>query len=406
MKQRVVFSPCEKNLNGFKVKKFITSIVFMLTTFVCSLFVANLNIYSNCLFLAECVPCSASYSLKQTQNYTGALPSLKDIFNNFFGGKSAEKNDRVVKVYPGGFPLGFTMECEGVVVVAIGSVVTENGSEKPTDKKNIKVGDILHSINGTTITSSTELHNLLNLEENTKEEVNLKLYRGKQVIEETVKPALEATTNMYRLGLWIRDNAAGVGTLTFVREDNLRFGALGHPVCDIDTGVTMPISGGSVYKCNIVGFNKGSRGTPGELRGLFLKTGTLAGTLDNNNDFGVYGVMQRQYVDAMGVEPIEVGFKDSVKTGKATILTTIDGNRPEEYDIEIVKLSYQSKSDKKSMVIKVTDSKLINETGGIVQGMSGSPIIQKGKLVGAVTHVFVSDPTKGFGVYIDWMIDN
>ena len=211
---------------------------------------------------------------------------------------------------------------------------------------------------------------------------------------------------MYRLGLWIRDNAAGVGTLTYVRQDNFRFGALGHPVCDIDTGKIMPVSGGNIYKCSIVGFNKGVRGNPGELRGLFLKSGVSVGELDNNNNFGVYGKINEEYVKAMGVEPMMVGFRDSVKTGKAKILSTIDGGKPEEYEIEIIKLNYQSESDKKSMVLRITDERLLNSTGGIVQGMSGSPIIQNGKLVGAVTHVFVSDPTKGFGVYIDWMIDN
>ena len=162
---------------------------------------------------------------------------------------------------------------------------------------------------------------------------------------------------------------------------------------------------GNIYKCNIVGYNKGTRGNPGELRGLFLKTGIVAGTLDKNTEFGVYGTVAKTYTNSLS-KLMEVGFKDSVKTGPAKILCTIDGNEPKEYDIEIVKLSYQTKSDKKSMVIRVTDKKLIASTGGIVQGMSGSPIIQNGKLIGAVTHVFVSDPTKGFGLYIDWMIDN
>ena len=219
-------------------------------------------------------------------------------------------------------------------------------------------------------------------------------------------PVKELGSDEYKIGLWVRDNAAGVGTLTYIRQDNLRFGALGHPVCDIDTGRVLPVSGGNVYKCNIVGYNKGTRGNPGELRGLFLRNGIEAGTLDNNNDYGVYGTINEQYLDLLGIKPVEVGFRDVVKTGKAKILSTIDGGVPEEYDIEIIKLSNQRKCDKKSMVIRVTDKDLIEKTGGIVQGMSGSPIIQNDKIVGAVTHVFVADPTKGFGVYIDWMIDN
>jgi len=307
-------------------------------------------------------------------------------------------------VYPGGYPLGFTMECSGVIVVSIGDVLTQDGLICPMKGKNIRVGDVLYSINGVTVENATHMQTIINQAE--EDNVSLEIHRGTEIIKEQVSRVQELSTKMFRLGLWIRDNAAGVGTLTYVRQDNFRFGALGHPVCDIDTGKIMPVSGGNIYKCNIVGVNKGMRGNPGELRGLFLKTGHRVGVLDNNNNFGVFGVIESDYVEKMKCEPVLVGFRDSVKTGKATILSTIEGNEPIEYEIEIVKLSYQSSSDKKSMVIRVTDERLINLTGGIVQGMSGSPILQNGKLVGAVTHVFVSDPTKGFGVYIDWMIDN
>ena len=352
----------------------------------------------------------ASLLLDQKENIVSSrrLPDFKELINGFFGkDKNKIKDNRRIMVYPGGFPLGFTMECDGVLVITIGSVLTSLGTEKPLQDVNIKAGDILFSLDGVVIKSSEHLLSLLNQEgRDDGFRVNLEIHRGDQIINEVAYPKKELNSGLNRLGLWVRDNAAGVGTLTYVREDNLRFGALGHPVCDIDTGKIMPISKGQIYKCNIVGYNKGMRGNPGELRGLFLRNGLTAGTLDNNNNFGVYGVVEKDYINNINRTPVPVGFRDTVKTGKATILTTIDGNAPKEYDIEIIKVAYQTKSDKKSMVIKVTDPDLIAQTGGIVQGMSGSPIMQNGKLVGAVTHVFVSDPTKGFGVYIDWMIDN
>lgn len=334
----------------------------------------------------------------------GISDFFKKVKSYFNGDKTSKPKREEVSVYLGGYPLGFTLECEGVLIVAIGDVETEKGKFSTAKGKNIKEGDVLFSVNGEVIKSANHLHAVLNKDKE-KQTADLVLKRGNLLVSETVVLAREISSDMLRLGFWIRDNAAGVGTLTYVRADNHRFGALGHSVQDVDTKKTLPISGGDIYKCNIVGFNKGTRGNPGELRGLFLRTGKKIGTLDNNNENGVYGQISDELVTSLGT-PVSVGFRESVKTGKAKILCTIDGTIPREYDIEIVKVSHQSKSDNKSMVLKITDKELISKTGGIVQGMSGSPIIQNGKLVGAVTHVFVSDPTKGFGVYIDWMIDN
>ncbi len=387
---------------GIVLFKRFKSITLSIILLVC----ACLNIFASfCLSTyTPAVACNAGADKVAMLEF----PSIKDIIKDIFTpNKKVNKDNRVIKVFAGGYPLGFTMECEGVIVVAVGEVLTADGVINPLADKNIKAGDILYKIDEQIITSATHLQSILNSANLDAESgVELEIRRGGQVIKENVKPAFELSTSSYRLGLWIRDNTAGVGTLTYVRADNNRFGALGHPVCDIDTGRAMPITTGNIYKCSIVGYNKGQRGNPGELRGLFLKTGQSVGNLNVNNDFGVYGTMNQEFLQTINARPMEVGFKDTVKTGKAKILTTIDGDTPKEYDIEIVKLNHQTKSDKKSMVLRVTDKELISKTGGIVQGMSGSPIIQNGKLVGAVTHVFVSDPTKGFGVYIDWMIDN
>lgn len=380
-----------------KAKKCIWQILQITFCFVLAFTMFESAFYLQSIDVLEC----SAGANSTIQISSSIVEKLKNIFKQT---KQQSVDEREINVYLGGYPLGFTLECEGVLIVAMGDVETEFGSVCPSKNKNIKEGDVLYSLNGVVIKSATHLHTLLNMNGNTQT-AELVLKRGSETINETISPAKEVSSNMYRLGFWIRDNSAGVGTLTYVRTDNGRFGALGHPVQDVDTGKMMPISGGSIYKCNIVGYNRGTRGNPGELRGLFLKTGTEIGTLDNNNEFGVYGKMGEDFKQKMG-GVVPVGFRDSVKTGKAKILCTIDGTVPKEYDIEIIKLSHQSKSDKKSMVIRVVDKELIEKTGGIVQGMSGSPIIQNGKLVGAVTHVFVSDPTKGFGVYIDWMIDN
>lgn len=384
-----------------RAKKQFTKVLFVILSFVFLFSFLSISVDSKCVAESDLV-----LKHEQPLNVSGSKASrfFKKI-KKYFNPRSEKKTEeRDVKVFLGGFPLGFTLECEGVLIVAIGRVETENGEIFPAKGKDIKEGDVLLSVNGEVVKSASHLHSLLNDKENDSC-VEIVLKRGKSFIKETIFPALEVSSNMKRLGFWIRDNAAGVGTLTYVRADNNRFGALGHSVQDIDTGKVLPISGGDIYKCSIVGYNKGTRGNPGELRGLFLRTGKKIGSLDNNNENGVYGQMGEEFIGNLG-SPVSVGFRDSVKTGKAKILCTIDGTIPKEYDIEIVKFSHQSKNDKKSMVLKVTDKELISKTGGIVQGMSGSPIIQNGKLVGAVTHVFVNDPTKGFGVFIDLMIDN
>ena len=275
---RVVFS-----FRSLFLQKTIKSFLFLFFAFLlgvstfCSGIITGLNSY--CFKRESAVCCS---TIEQSV-LAAEFPSIKDILNDFFGIKKDEKKDnREITVYPGGFPLGFTMECKGVLIVAVGSVQTERGAIKPTAGKNIKTGDVLYSINEEVVLSSSHLHELLNKQDYDGGFLNVEIHRNGQKIKESVKPEKEVSSNMYRLGLWIRDNAAGVGTLTYVREDNLRFGALGHPVCDIDTGKIMPIYKGNIYKCNIVGFNKGLRGNPGELRGLFLRNYTMHSLLQRS----------------------------------------------------------------------------------------------------------------------------
>ncbi len=325
------------------------------------------------------------------------IPSLREIVKSLFK-KEQKQTDRSEKVYVylGGYPLGFTIKCSGVVIVAVSN---ESAYE-------LKAGDILTHIEGIKIYGLEDITKLINNDVYAGRPLNVTYLRNAEQKQTKIKPIYDERLNVYKLGLWIRDNSAGVGTLTYVRKDNLRYGALGHPVCDIDTGTALPVNNGNIYKCNIVGYKAGVKGNPGELKGLFLRSGSMLGTLDKNNKFGVYGKFSRRHIGLIDDKVIEVANRSEIKSGKAQIRCTIDGSEPKYYDIEIVKTYFQSTKDNKSMFIRVTDKELLSQTGGIVQGMSGSPIIQNGKLVGAVTHVFVSDPTKGYGLYADWMIEN
>ena len=325
------------------------------------------------------------------------IPSIRDMIKSLFK-KEGAKVDTAEKryVYLGGYPLGFTISCKGVVVVAISN----------KSASGLKEGDIITKIEDIEVKSAEEIAVLINSEGFAGKPLKLTISRAGKEESSTIIPIYDTKTMVYKLGVWIRDDAAGVGTITYIRKDNLRFGALGHPVCDIDTGALLPIDDGNIFKCNIVGLKRGLRGNPGELKGLFLRNGSMLGNLDSNNKFGVYGKFSEEYLKRLNLEVVEVASRDEVKNGKAQIRSTVDGCEPKYYDIEIVKTYVQNSKDNKSMFIRVVDKELLSKTGGIVQGMSGSPIIQNGKLVGAVTHVFVSDPTKGYGVYADWMFDN
>lgn len=325
------------------------------------------------------------------------FPNIRNILKNLFK-KNEQKNieeTNSIYVYLGGYPLGFTLSCSGAVVVAVSN---------PT-ANDIQEGDIITKIENELVNGAEKILEIINRSENAGKLLKIVYLRNGEEKVTSIMPEYDSGRCIFKLGIWVRDNAAGVGTLTYIRKDNLRFGALGHPVCDIDTGSLLPVENGNIFKCNIVGYKRGAKGNPGELKGLFLRNGRILGSLDTNNKFGVYGTFSNDYLETYDEELVEVAKSSEVKSGKATIRCTIDGTVPKDYEIEIVKTYFQSEKDNKSMFIRVTDKELIEKTGGIVQGMSGSPIIQDGKLVGAITHVFVSDPTKGYGVYADYMID-
>lgn len=312
------------------------------------------------------------------------------------------KDDKVIL---GGNAVGIVIKMKGVMVVGSSPIANEEGEVIDVlTTGNLKLGDIITEIEDEGVENISSISKIINKEENKGKYLKIKGIRNNLNFETTLKPILDVKNNAYKLGIWVRDDASGIGTITYINSSN-RFGALGHPICDGDTKSIISLKEGELFNCSILGVNKGASGAPGELKGLFMQGKNEQGVIEKNNEYGIFGTINNSSNFLKDYSEIEVGSRLSAKPGKAKIRCCLDGNKIEEFDIEIIKTNYQNYFNSKSMVLRVTDKNLINRTGGIVQGMSGSPIIQDGKLIGAVTHVFLSDATKGFGVYIDWMLE-
>ena len=335
------------------------------------------------------------------------VPFYKKIIELFLPSKKTEieKVGSGKFVYVSGYPIGFSIDGDGAVVVEKSAVITKEGHKNPTETVDVQIGDIIKEVNGVKVSSGETISKVINSEENLGKPASLLVERNGQKFLVEVVPEFDVFASSLRLGLWVRDNAIGVGMITYVTESG-EFAALGHPITDIDTGAILPVGGGSVYRCSIIGADKGERGNAGELKGLFLKSSNTVGEVTKNNQTGVYGKIETEHMNGFFGERMEIALPEEVEMGPATILTTVDGLSPKSYDIEIVKTKYTAQDGSKCMVIRIVDEELKAKTGGIVQGMSGSPIIQNGKVVGCVTHVFISDPTKGFARNITSMLQN
>ncbi|MBT9172765.1 MAG: SpoIVB peptidase [Syntrophomonadaceae bacterium] len=309
------------------------------------------------------------------------------------------------KLIPGGHSIGVKLHSEGVLVVGHHLVPTIGRTISPAKEAGIEVGDLLMAIDGIRLLDANQVAELVNRQETAGKSALFEIRRRGREIDKKVKPLLCQQTGRFRIGLYVRDSAAGVGTLTFYDPKTMIFGGLGHAIADIDTNQPIEIRDGQVVKADIVNIKAARRGIPGEKTGVFQEEEDLLGEIKVNSPYGIFGTLSRIAEVAGGYhQPIPIGLMSLVIPGPAEILTVIEGENIERFDIEIQRVYQQTKPGDKGMIIRITDKRLLDSTGGIVQGMSGSPIIQDGRLVGAVTHVFVNDPTRGYGLFIEWMI--
>ena len=338
----------------------------------------------------ETVEVSQNGSYQIRCKWLGVLP-LKTIKVN-----TVEKQEVLVS----GSPVGIYMETKGVLVIDSGEITDREGIRRTPAEHIIQSGDYICEIDGKVLTGKRQLMQLVR--ENQGEPMELQVIRHQETIKLEMTP-VETEDGSYKLGIWVRDNIQGIGTLTYV-EPNGTFGALGHGISDADTGERLEISDGDLYRADILSIRKGTAGTPGELRGVInYREENRIGTICGISQYGIRGQLEPgKYSESM--KKIPTGLKQEIQTGKAEIRCDIgDGIR--EYQCEILEIDSNARDTNKCFVLRITDDDLLSRTGGIVQGMSGSPVLQNGKLIGAITHVFVNDPTKGYGIFIENMME-
>lgn len=312
-----------------------------------------------------------------------------------------------LKVIPGGQTIGVKVKSAGILVVGHHLVsVGKDRKVSPGEEANIQLGDLITRINGSYLNDVTKVAPIVEQAGNKKQPIHLTIKRNGKEITTKLTPAYDVEEKTWRLGLYIRDSAAGVGTLTFYAPDQGVFGALGHVITDMDTQTPIVVGDGQIVQSNVTSISKSQNGEPGEKKAHFLKESKILGSVERNTHFGIFGKMKANPDHSLFKDGIPVAFAEEVKEGPAHILTVIDGQQVEKFNIDIVHVTHQTSPATKGLVIRITDPRLIDKTGGIVQGMSGSPIIQNGKLIGAVTHVFVNDPKSGYGCFIEWMLQD
>ena len=293
---------------------------------------------------------------------------------------------------PGGQAVGVALKTRGVLVVS-----------DAAKGRTLRAGDVILSADGKNVKSTKALSEQVGTAQT--DTVRLEVLRGGQTITVDAQAEPDPSDGRRKLGVWVRDSTAGVGTLTYIDPANQAYGALGHAIVDADTGRLLAAREGAILHASIVGVTKGQSGKAGELKGNFLKAGEQIGSLMENCEYGIYGVLDDMPENLLYPQGLRAGARSAVHTGAASIIATVDADGPQEYGVEIVRCFAQSEPSQKGMILRVTDERLLEKTGGIVQGMSGSPILQDGRIIGAVTHVYLSDATQGYGMYIEWMLE-
>lgn len=403
---------CVKIVGGVFMKKIVKTVDGILAILCCILFILisfgsvyapeEITFYdgTNEVELLHIFTISKTDEDIMTASTAGAPSGKADV--SLFGfvpvSQVNAQSEKRKTVTVGGDVIGIRLYTEGLLVVGLDDVATADGNGSPGRDCGICEGDVITQANGKSVTSASEFAKIIAGSEG--KEVKLTIRRNGETIPLTLTPVYSEAEGKYRCGVWLRDSTAGIGTLTFVDDETGMFASLGHAICDSDTGSVLPVGNGDILTATVTGCTPGEKGKTGQIKGTF--TQNVIGKLMENNEFGVYGTVSE--TSAVSGEKYAVASQAEIKTGDAQIITTVGNDGPQFYDIEIEKITYSSEKASRSMVIEITDPELLAVTGGIVQGMSGSPIIQDGMLVGAVTHVFLNDPTRGYAVFAETMV--
>jgi stage IV sporulation protein B len=300
------------------------------------------------------------------------------------------------EIIPSGETIGIRLYSDGLVVVGRGRV-SESGAS-PAEEAGIEIGDVIMKVNGKAVGAPEDFSSEIARADGS---VTLEIKSGDTIKSVDVTPVTSDYDGVKRIGLWVRDSTAGVGTLTYIDPDSLTYGALGHSISDSDTGVTFDVLKGSIEECSVSEIVKSEKGSPGELKGVFKTEGNVIGSIEKNTDCGIFGIITS---GAEG-EKMKIALKGDVKVGSAYLRTSLGESEAKDYEIKIRRVSPNAKNPSKGMIIEVTDETLLQKTGGIVQGMSGSPILRNGKIVGAVTHVLVNNPSMGYAIFAESMME-
>ena len=314
--------------------------------------------------------------------------------------ETAQREALPKTLVPGGHTVGIKLFSDGVLVVGLDQVDTPSGAATPAKSCGLREGDIITHINSQEVDTIEEVQSIL--KETSGEAMSIRCIRDGNPVQLTTQAVQCSADGSYKLGAWIRDSMAGIGTVTFVDPATGRFGALGHAINDVDTQQLMPLSSGAILHSSVTGVQKGQVGQPGQLRGAFDLSEDV-GKLYANTQSGVFGTLAGG-VDLPQDQALSVAHKEEVHVGEVTIRSNIQGDEVKDYKAEIARIYPETGTDTRNVLIKITDEELLAKTGGIVQGMSGSPILQDGKLIGAVTHVLVNDPTQGYGIFVENML--
>lgn len=364
------------------------------------------------IFILSVQQTSNSYhnilSVQDSNSILSIQTQAQSSLNSFLGlfKTTREEARPSIELIPGGHSIGVTLQTKGVLVVGFAPIINEQGQElHPARDSGIEVGDIILEVNGEKALNDFQVAKIIDNKCKEKEKIDLLVKHKGSIISKIIEPVFCGETQRYRVGLYIRDEAAGVGTLTFIDPKTQIFGALGHVISDVDTNDQIELREGKIVESTIYAIEKGTRGDPGEKIGSFMLESSISGKIEKNTSSGIFGNTEQEITNPLFNGTLPVGWKKEIQNGSAKIYTVINDNKIEEFDITIEKIMVH-RNDNKNMIIRVTDPELIEKTGGIVQGMSGSPIIQNGKIIGAVTHVFVNDSTRGYGVFIERMLED